>query len=509
MAQTHRHVVRFTLEALTPLSVTTGFGSTLFDTELVRDANGLPTIPGTALAGVLSGLYRRHYPESADWRDLFGDEEENAGKEHAEKGQASRLEISFGCIHDQKDRAVEGLLIGHDRTAKLAEDKLLALAAKPAPLKRDHLAIGHRGTAKEKQKFDRASLPPGYRFSFEIAMWGEANEGGKLAHVARLIMAEDFRLGGATRRGLGKLGFAEDGKGAKRVYSAMFDLTNRSGRSAFACYRRCAIDEVPTDLGFQLLQIDAGKSAVQPTSFELKLNAVDFWRFGQGTRQLTAKPAGKDNAKDADSLPLTEAYVSYTNGQGQLLQGERTRIAIPASAVKGALLHRAEFHLNCVRLNSSENRFAGAEKCTETEFKTRCETRGMDAITGAAKSRPDKSTTQGMAGLLLIDDAYLEVPPETLLVPHNSIDRFSGGVRDGRLFIEEVLYGGSIVVRMTALPPRCSAHGITKEHRQALDLALADLCEGRLALGADGHGYFKWAGEGKRPSLLQAFGSAA
>ena len=142
----------------------------------------------------------------------------------------------------------------------------------------------------------------------------------------------------------------------------------------------------------------------------------------------------------------------------------------------------------------------------------------MDKIFGSAKNREGGDAPAGLAGLVFIDDAYVELGdtgPESILIAHNTIDRFSGGVMNQRLFTEEVLYGGEITADLTVVAARpkrpkeddASGHSggtcwetVEQEYWEAVDLALADLCEGRLALGADGHGYFKLA-EGEKPNL--------
>ena len=47
------HIARFSLQARSALSIGTGGTDGVFDHPIVRDANGLPLIPGTSLAGVL------------------------------------------------------------------------------------------------------------------------------------------------------------------------------------------------------------------------------------------------------------------------------------------------------------------------------------------------------------------------------------------------------------------------------------------------------------------------
>ena len=80
------HLVRITIEALSPLSLGSGDvvsvqrerrGDNGIETKtgnvvaLARDANGLPVIPGATLQGVLRHLYASEYRER-DAQELFG-----------------------------------------------------------------------------------------------------------------------------------------------------------------------------------------------------------------------------------------------------------------------------------------------------------------------------------------------------------------------------------------------------------------------------------------------------
>ena len=87
-------------------------------------------------------------------------------------------------------------------------------------------------------------------------------------------------------------------------------------------------------------------------------------------------------------------------------------------------------------------------------------------------------------------------------MPHNSIDRFTGGVRDGFLFSEELAHRGQIELELLLLDPARIARQCPLG-REALRLALADLIEGRLALGGGsgkGHGFCRgcidWSDDG-------------
>ncbi len=67
----------------------------MFDSALVTDANDLPAIPGSSLAGVLRHLWRGTYGSHTHDDALFGYQSGNLG-------DASRLAISWGALLDSK-----------------------------------------------------------------------------------------------------------------------------------------------------------------------------------------------------------------------------------------------------------------------------------------------------------------------------------------------------------------------------------------------------------------------
>lgn len=78
---------------------------------------------------------------------------------------------------------------------------------------------------------------------------------------------------------------------------------------------------------------------------------------------------------------------------------------------------------------------------------------------------------------------------------HNAIDRFTGGVRDRLLFGEDLLWRTPIRVSVLVNTRAGEGEDVVELERglAGLRLALNDLLEGRLALGAGsgkGHGYF-------------------
>lgn len=228
------HVLRLTLEAVTPLSPSAGASLALQDNVLARDANGLPILLGTSLAGVLRHAHRARFSDK-DTKTLFGDV-----VERETTGQASRLDLSHGYVHDQNDRPVAGRVT----RAEIDRDVVLAHLAQDRPVRRDGVALDHRGVAVENKKFDRTSLPAGTRFTLELTMEGNPDDLGQdratLCTVAALFDCPTLRLGGATRRGLGKVRILAD-----RTAIAAFDRADPTGWAQYAAWRSRSIGAHP------------------------------------------------------------------------------------------------------------------------------------------------------------------------------------------------------------------------------------------------------------------------
>jgi len=470
------HLARFTLEAGSALSIGTGGSDGVYDHPIVRDANGLPMIPGTSLAGVLRHLWIQNQGETAADR-LFGHQD-------GDRGAASRLEVATCVLQDSHGRPVEGLLLGPDRQC-LENDRLLraALATREDPAFRDRVRLTHRGVAKHNGKFDRSVLLAGYRFSGELRLWSEQSDDPDWPELLALLNDPRLRLGGATRAGLGALVL-------RRLQVASFDLAGSP--EAIARFRSLP-QSLDATTGLKAMDPPVSKSQAPIRRLRLRLEANDFWRIGQGIA-----PLGQYD-KTPDLLPKTEPVVRWDpQGQGRI---EPRLALVPASSVKGALAHRTAFHWNVLKKEfvDGEDGKDGKKPKTIKEIQDWEASEHCDAVRelfGYAKDRETAAgrarNATGRAGRLLIDDLYLPLPGPQHIghLMHNSIDRFTGGVRNRMLFSEELLYKQPIELTITLLP---GVEGTAPDARRALARALDDLCSGRLALGAGttkGHGTF-------------------
>lgn len=467
------HIARFTLAARTALSIGTGGPDGVYDHPIVRDANGLPMIPGTSLAGVLRHL----------WISNHGDDEHAAdalfGYQQRDRGEASRLEVAACVLQDSEERPVEGLLLDDDGEARLRTDPLLkaARATLEDPLFRDRVRLTHRGVADHRGKFDRGLLAVGHRFSGELRLWSASVSDPAWEKLLALLADPRLRLGGATRAGLGALDLLD-------LFCASLDLRDTADIGTF--------QRLGSSLGDRasLTERDP-KTLPRPNAaktLSIRLSARDFWRVGQGDG-----PVGRYQ-KDPVLAPKLEPVVDWSSGRGTLVG----RVAlVPGSSVKGALAHRTAFHWNALDPNGCFAEDLSPDQIVTWDKSERCD--GVRALFGYAKNRdsaPGRSRDDtGRAGLVIVEDVHVDLSGEALqahlhAMIHNSLDRFTGGVRNRMLFTEELLYRRDFELRITLLP------GIDKTDvsaRRALGRALRDLCEGRLALGGGttkGHGVF-------------------
>ena len=217
--------------------------------------------------------------------------------------------------------------------------------------------------------------------------------------------------------------------------------------------------------------------------------------------------------EDAILMLLREPRIVWSGNGGRAVEigkecakipAEQLHFPIPGSSIRGPLAHRMLFHANrlagrCIDADAwpskTEEKREELKKKYAEYAKRDC---GLIAFLGAAKESgesEDSADASGQAGRILFDDAEVCGVRWIVGVDHVSIDRFTGGARDGALFREEVLLGGRIEATARILPPRTPAEGNgetiggwPEATARAFLLAVRDLCRGWLALGGRGHG---------------------
>lgn len=425
------YYAEITIEAATPLVLASGNTGNFFDVELVRDANGLPAIPGTTIAGILRHAVLERKGKDIEAR-LFGFQNEN-------DGFSSSLEVSWAYVHDSKNKIHKSF---YSKT-EIEDDSILKeLYIKDNPnFKRDHVILNDKGVAKDTGKFDRYFVPTGSRFTFSIGLWSENKEDSNWTEILNILFSPSFRIGAAGRAGYGKIKVIE----INIPENNCFDLSKTEDINSF---RKCTKK-------YELL-----KDCEDVEKIAVKLQFPLGFRVGGGFRSFL-----KSN-RAADMLPYSEKIINWTGDKGAFKVVPR--ITIPGSSVKGALRHRAAYHL--ARINKN------------WDYKS--EDDGLSELFGYAANLKD-SESIGQAGKLWFTDLYLE-DTKTYELSRNSIDRFTGGTLDGALFQEENVYSSKAYETCIYLDKK-----IDKESNEfkAFKWALEDLKAGRLALGGgSGHG---------------------
>lgn len=525
------YIARFVLELVTPLAIGSGKKGLDVDRLVVRDANGLPYIPGTSLAGLL----RHQYVGVVD--ELFGcqltakQHEEKAQREGKDKKQVesalgSRVVFSPGLLlSDDGQHVHEGLEV-----IDFSKEYYSYLQRLP---ERDHVRMTDRGAADVRKygKFNAELVPRGTRFVFEMEMEGKADEQAIWEQLLNLPQQLTFRVGGGTRKGLGEI----------KVESCLTKTFRLSQHNDLAAYLAKSSslngdystwdEHTPTILGHSGL-----------VEYRVSLTPKDFFFFGAGFGD-----------EDVDDKPKTEFFFDWSSGKAVL---QEEHILIPASSVKGALSHRVAFHYN--RLCGQNLSTAGdlARDSLPKDFDAEAMiTAYLDSLVGTnlptsstdeswttmesqlseasledilaqedwqrferTLPNPDKMTKEpslptgennkavrvlfgyakddgtngdkGRRGAVIFSDVYKPYRnADDKIFSHVRIDRYTGGALDGALYQEKATRTDAFTLSL--LVEEAALHD--SKIKEALEATLEDLTTGRLQLGGKttkGHGVF-------------------
>lgn len=390
-------VTKLLLETQSPMAINTGSREEGFDAQLARDVNGLPYIPASAIAGVWGHLVVKHF--DIGLRDKW----------FGTTSQASTLVIANAIVHDTDNQPVTALMPDH----KIENDPLLRMLALERPHHRERVAINDRGVAKQTGKFDQLLLPKGVRFSVTLKWTTQKRQdeqqltNKEWEDLLSLWHDHQFAFGSSTRNGLGRI----------KVVSCeqkSFDLSDgrQTGKALQTLLNKRDIH------GKALPELAKTKTELLAT---LPLQALDNWRCGSGTSLL-----GENNTEASIALiSYSEPQIQWKGNQAKVVPNQPV---LCGSSIKGILAHRIAFHLR---------RYTGewAEDLAEASHEKWQEApKQLQQLFGYAADKE-----QGQAGKLYVEDAEIEFD-HTVIRTHNKIDRFTGGVQQGALFSEELLY---------------------------------------------------------------------
>lgn len=442
----HRFLARFVIEAKTPLAVGSGEKDITTDALVATDVNGLPYIPGTAIAGVVRSMIGE---ESA--KTFFGYQVPNKKKD----GKGSEIIFTEAKILNSKGEVVDGLNIDAiDKDPLLKEYKELPI--------RQHARISEKGVTVKGGKFDEQVVFAGTRFCFELEMVSVKEENNNFESVLSQINNKTFRIGSGTRCGFGEIEVVE-------MQRAKLDLSKPEDLDLYLDKSSNLSEDWN---GWQRDEnIEKETLSTDWVEYKLSLQPEDFFLFGSGFGD-----------HEVDMTPVKARKVEWSNGCGKISD---KMVLIPATSVKGALSHRVAFHWN--KLNGY---YAG-----NPEAKVGKDNFAVKTLFG---SEGEKDGEGQFRGNVIFSDIIEKRYVEYKILNHVAIDRFTGGAMEGALFSEKTTYlkekdkpfEMTILVKNEMLSKKDKKNVTVGD---ALEVALQDICKGMLPLGGGvnrGNGIF-------------------
>lgn len=439
---THRFIARIVIEAITPIAVASGETAIFTDSPVAKDVNGLPYIPGTAMAGILRhAMGVRKNDNNTLW-----------GFQTSKEGHGSALIFSDARIVGADGIAVDGL-----RRDVFSDDFLKEYQSLPV---RQHVRISHRGVAEDAGKFDEEIVFKGTRFCFDMEMVASsANEQQQFTDILGKLCSNTLRIGGGTRKGFGLFSVSNC-----RTHS--LDLSQPDQLKQYQNYNPCLSSEFFGD------EYSANQNDNKSDNYilDFTIEPRDFFLFSSGL--------GDD---DADITFVREKYIKWTeDGKGQFTSADG--VLIPATSIKGALAHRVAFHYN-------KDNAVFADDLEDIETFSNQENPAVTALFGSAGN--DMADSSKMtAGNVFINDIFLEVETcDPKILNHVSIDRFTGGALEGALFSERVVYAKNQKIEIKV----SVNESVEDRYINYLKKAINDVKNGLLPLGggtARGNGFF-------------------
>ncbi len=445
---TYRLLARIVIEAKTPIAIGTGEKDIITDSTVARDVNGLPYIPGTAIAGVVRHALGEEYAKV-----FFGIAKEKNSKNG---GGSEVIFTEARMVADDCVTVLDGFQNIDYKIDFYSKFKYLPI--------RQHVRIDDKGIAAKGGKFDQQVVYKGTRFCFEVELVAKSAETQNFNKILNELYAKTFRLGGGTRNGYGELGVVS-------MLKRVIDLTNVDDRNAYI--------NKSSNLSKSDFWRDGNKSDNEScvcddswTKYTLKISPVDFFLFSSGFEDAQAK-----------IVPIKEDYIKL-NEYGKLTF-ENSAILIPASSVKGALRHRTTYHYN--RLTKC---FADSERNEQFDKLRRASDLAIAQIFG---SDGNDGASQTRGNVIFSDVIETRVSKDKIL-NHVAIDRFTGGAISGALFSEKATYISDNKQKEFTLEILAKSDVLRDEKKEAFETALNDIRSGFLPLGGGvnrGHGVFE------------------
>ncbi|EHO48078.1 CRISPR-associated RAMP protein [Lachnospiraceae bacterium oral taxon 082 str. F0431] len=426
-----KHYLKITFQLDSPLCIGSGRND-ITDQDILRDARGIPYIPGSAVAGVLREACQGIMDDKA-WKYYFGYSSTNTGNKVKSDNDIIESQIIFydaTLVGDNKDK---------DGNPKYRISQ------------RDGVALNEYKSAKKQAKFDQEILEGDCKFQTFIEISEEqsdVNEKVKadevLTNIAKIWKETDIRFGAKTTRGYGKICNVE-------IIGKNFDFTSK--------------DEISSWLDFNIFEENSWENAILYEDMLNTLMKDNIWTLKDNNRlSLKLRLEGglsirrySTECSDEESSPDQEQLTTLKFDKN----GSEEVAVIPGTTWAGAIGHRMEELIDCSKVKKVE--------------------RGKDDIQtynyfGTVNSKVKEKS------LIYFNESKL-TGGQFKKMSRNAIDRFLGSTAEGALFTEKIYIGGETTLDISFGDPYDTAVVYSDDFINALAATLTDLHEGYLAVG--------------------------
>jgi len=426
-----KHYLKITFQLDSPLCIGSGRND-ITDQDILRDARGIPYIPGSAVAGVLREACQGIMDDKA-WKYYFGYSSTNTGNKVKSDNDIIESQIIFydaTLVGDNKDK---------DGNPKYRISQ------------RDGVALNEYKSAKKQAKFDWEILEGDCKFQTFIEISEEqsnVNEKVKvdevLTNIAKIWKETDIRFGAKTTRGYGKICNVE-------IIGKNFDFTSK--------------DEISSWIDFNIFEENSWENAILYEDMLNTLMKDNIWTLKDNNRlSLKLRLEGglsirrySTECSDEESAPDQEQLTTVNFDKN----GSEEVAVIPGTTWAGAIGHRMEELIK-------------SSKVKEVEI-------SKDYIQkyyyfGTVDSKVKEKS------LIYFNESKL-TGGQFKKMSRNAIDRFLGSTAEGALFTEKIYIGGETTLDISFGDPYNTAVSYSDDFIKALAATLTDLHEGYLAVG--------------------------
>lgn len=438
-----KHYLKITFQLESPLCIGSGRND-ITDQDILRDARGIPYIPGSAVAGVIR--------EACD-----GAIDED------------RLKYYFGYAHINKGKndesvessIIESKIIFYDATlvddGKNKKGELLYRISQ-----RDGVALNEYKSAKKQAKFDWEILEGDCKFQTFIEISEEESDNEIVAeevliNIAKVWKEADIGFGAKTTRGFGKICNVDI---IRRSFELVKNSANGKGNIEdwleFDAFDNKSWEDNDS---YEKISSDLKKYNEWKLKEKKKLSLKLKLEGGLSIRRYSTQCSEEESSPDQEQMTTIKFNNKKSSDQDQVeSQKSIEEIAvIPGTTWAGAIGHRMEELIEGSKKNRENDTYVyhyfGAANDKDKEKSLICF--GESRLTGG----------------------------EFKVMSRNAIDRFLGSTAEGALFTEKIYIGGETTLDISFGDPYNTVVSYSEDFINALAATLTDLHEGYLAVG--------------------------